>query len=69
MLLLNFPNDPVKIRFMSNPGYVTRSISNILQLFMKVQFLQAPGLGEGPEAAVVGLLDIIGETAGRQLFR
>ena len=29
--------------------------------------LQTPGLGEGFEAAVVGLLDIVGETAAGQL--
>jgi len=30
--------------------------------------LQFPCLGEGPEAAVVGSLDIVGETAARQLL-
>jgi hypothetical protein len=30
--------------------------------------LQIPGFGEGPEAAVVGFLDVVGETAGRQLL-
>jgi hypothetical protein len=33
-----------------------------------VFYLQIPGLGEGPEAAVVGFLDVVGKTAARQLF-
>ena len=34
-------------------------------VFMESQF---PRLGEGAEAAVVGFLDVIRETTGRQLF-
>ena len=31
--------------------------------------LQIPGLGEGAEASVVSLLDVIGETAAGQFFQ
>ena len=40
-----------------------------LMLEGKLLVLQSPGLGEGLEAAVVGFLDVVRETAGRQLFR
>ena len=30
--------------------------------------LEIPGLGKGGETAVVGAFDIVGETAGRELF-
>jgi hypothetical protein len=46
--------------------YTERRTSGI---FRRISDLQVPGLGEGPEAAVVGFLHIVGETAGRQLFR
>jgi hypothetical protein len=38
-------------------------MNNVQRCFRRISDLQIPGLGEGLEAAVIGFLDIVGETA------